>query len=82
MSLSPYEIRLQLLMMSKDLLLDEYHTKRDHAYRKWELNQENPQSRDYPDLAKFPSEQDIVAKAKSLNDFVSSAPPPLGSKKV
>ena len=80
MSMTPYEIRLELLKMAKDMLTDDYHTKRDSLQQQWHTQVDSAkiagtQSPDYPALPAFPTEEEIVKKAEALNQFVSQTPP-------
>ena len=80
MSMTPYEIRLELLKMAKDMLTDDYHTKRDALQQQWHTQVEAAkiaglESPDIPELPPFPTETDIVKKAEALNLFVSQTPP-------
>ena len=75
MSKTPYEIRLELLKMAKDIafepvyqkrqtLIDEYHSK---------INDANRATLPYPTLPEFPAGTDIIAKAEELKKFVDQA---------
>ena len=86
---SPYEIRLELLKMSKDLLTDAYNVQKESAERLWEMQLEQAQKwndlvrndspgnmkalPNLPTLPVFPTPKDIMEYAKSLNEFVSNA---------
>ena len=79
--MTAYEVRLQLLNMAKDLLTEDYHTQRNSLEASWMskvdcLRQQSGVAMelipDYPVMPKFPTEQEIIAKAKSLNDFISN----------
>lgn len=76
MSTNPYEIRLELLKMAKDLLLDEYYSEKQKIVDPWQLETSMASIPSkipkYPDLPKFPSEQDIIKKAHELNKFISN----------
>jgi len=79
MSLSPFEIRLELLKIAKELVVDEYNIKRTALEQEWyaamEVEKKHFNSSDsltkYPTLPKYPSEKDIIKTAKQLNDFIS-----------
>lgn len=80
MSMTPYEIRLELLKMAKDMLTDDYHTKRDALQQQWHTQVDAAKiagttSPDYPTLPVFPTEDEIVKKAEALNQFVSQTTP-------
>ena len=77
MSMTPFEIRLELLKMARDMLSDDYFGKREVISNQWSTDcetakingQEPPRHPGYPP---FPSEQEVINKAKTLNDFVSN----------
>jgi len=75
MSKTPYEIRLELLNLAKEILqtpvyqtrqalTDEYHSK---------LTDANRGTHPFPTLPDFPSSTDIVSKAEELKKFVDQA---------
>jgi hypothetical protein len=75
MSKTPYEIRLELLNLAKEILqapvyqnreakIDEYHSK---------LTDANRETLAFPTLPDFPSSTDIVAKAEELKKFIDQA---------
>jgi len=73
MALTPFEIRLELLKMSKELLEQDFHTRRDTAMRKWELAAStNKDGQEFlTEIPAYPSESAIINKAKLLNEFIS-----------
>lgn len=80
MSLTPFEIRLELLKMAKDMLSDEFYSKRDRDSQDWQIKVENARHAgtappEHPVLPQYPTEADIIAKATTLNGFVSQLPP-------
>lgn len=80
MSMTPYEIRLELLKMAKDMLTDDYHTKRDALNQQWHSQVDaakiaGTSSPEFPALPPFPTEDEIVKKAEALNQFVSQTTP-------
>ena len=75
MSKTPYEIRLELLNLAKEILqapiyekrsqlADEYHSK---------LTDANRDSLPFPTLPDFPSTTAIVSEAEALKKFVDQA---------
>lgn len=83
MSTNGYTIRLDLLKMAKEMLeqewyaerdqmMSEYHNKIAFAHAKAESagfqNSEFPES---PKFRPFPSEDQIIAKARVLNEFIN-----------
>jgi hypothetical protein len=79
MSMTPYEIRLELLKMAKDMLTDDYYGRREIISNSWQteiesarLKGETPPS--HPGFPEFPNESEIIKKAEALNGFVSQTP--------
>ena len=70
MSKTPYEIRLELLNLAKEVfqqrqaLTDEYHSK---------LTDANREHLPFPTMPDFPSSTDIIAQAEALKKFVDQA---------
>jgi hypothetical protein len=75
MSKTPYEIRLELLNLAKEILQtpvfqrrqalsDEYHSK---------LTEANREQLPFPTMPDFPSSTDIIAQAEALKKFVDQA---------
>lgn len=73
MALTPYEIRLELLKMSKDMLEQDFHTRREIALRKWEqAASQNKDAKEFlTEVPDYPTEDKIIRKAKMLNEFIS-----------
>jgi hypothetical protein len=78
--MNPYEIRLELLKIAKEMLEQDYFAKRDVIHRNWELAVDRARSTmssdskepEHPDFPSYPSEDAIIEKAKALNQFISS----------
>ena len=86
-NMTPFEIRLELLKLAKDMLEQDYFAKREVSHNNWQVSSENARLAgtsipDQPQLPPYPSEQDVIAKATSLNAFVSSISPEVKTKKV
>ena len=78
-NLTPFEIRLELLKMAKDMLSDEYYGKREQVSSDWSTKVESAKLNggtipDHPGFPAYPSENDIITKAQALNGFVSNIP--------
>ena len=76
-NLTPFEIRLELLKMAKDLLLEEYHSGKDRLINEWQVKVESAKLNgqaipEHPAFPTYPTETDIITKAQSLNGFVSN----------
>jgi hypothetical protein len=83
MSTNGYEIRLELLKMAKEMLEQDWHANRDMLRAHWEQEVNLVQIRAHavdqpvesvptqPSFTPFPTEEDIIKKAKVLNEFVA-----------
>lgn len=85
-NLTPFEIRLELLKMAKDMLYDEYCAQRDKISQDWHIKCETAKTKgetppEHPALPSTPSETDIITKAQALNGFVSNTTVDKPSKK-
>lgn len=75
--MTAYEIRLKLLEIAKDLLIEKYHQDEEVERLNWERKATEADKLGWtPPIferqVQFPTEEDIVRKAKTLNSFVSS----------
>lgn len=75
--MTAYEIRLKLLEIAKDLLIEKYNQEEEVERLNWERKaSEAEKIGNAPPIferyTQFPTEEDIVRKAKILNHFVSS----------
>ena len=75
MSKTPYEIRLELLNLAKEILSTPVHDKRNSLSDEYhsKLNDANRGILPYPTMPDFPSSTDIVVKAEELKKFVDQA---------
>ena len=78
-NMSPFEIRLELLKMAKDMLNDDYYGKREVVANDWSTKVESARHAgqtppEHPGYPAYPSEAEIIAKAQVLNGFVSNIP--------
>lgn len=84
MGKTPFEIRLDLLHMAENLLVQKYHMERDNLLQSWNAQVDqnkgstavtsgwtNPQLPSFPDMPSFPTSAEIIKKAKELNEFIS-----------
>jgi hypothetical protein len=72
--------------MAKDMLTEEYYGKRDQISQDWQVKVESAklhgqQIPEHPPLPPYPTENDVITKAQSLNGFVSNTPSDKVSKK-
>jgi len=78
-NMTPFEIRLELLKMAKDMLTEEYYGKREVVSNDWQVKVESAKINggtvpEHPGFPAYPSETEIIAKAQTLNGFVSNIP--------
>jgi hypothetical protein len=78
-NMTPFEIRLELLKMAKDMLSEDYHGKREVISNDWHTKVDSAKLNggvipDHPGFPTYPVETDIIAKAQILNGFVSNIP--------
>jgi len=71
METSPFAIRLEVLKMAKELSESKFFTLRDQVQSNWDNTRDSegkaPTELVFPD---FPSEEEILRKAKELYKFV------------
>jgi len=76
-NMTPFEIRLELLKMAKDMLTEDYYGKRESIGQDWNVKVEVAKLNggtipDHPGFPVYPSEKEIITKAQELNGFVSN----------
>ena len=76
-NLTPFEIRLELLKMAKELLMEDYLSNKERLTTEWQVKVESAKLNgqtipDHPAFPSYPSETDIINKAQALNGFVSN----------
>ena len=76
-NMTPFEIRLELLKMSRDMLYDDYHAQTNRLQQEWHVVCDTAKAKGetppkYPALPTIPSETDIISTAATLNGFVSN----------
>lgn len=78
-NLTPFEIRLELLKMSKEMLEQDYYGLREKVSNEYaskcDFAKINGQAiPEHPGFPAFPSETEVIKKATELNSFVSQIP--------
>jgi len=75
MSKTPYEIRLELLHLAREILQTPIYQTREAKINEYhaKLTDTNRDSLAFPALPDFPSSTDIVSKAEELKKFVDQA---------
>ena len=75
MSKTPYEIRLELLHLAKEILQTPVFQTREAKLQEYnsKLTDANRETHPFPTLPDFPSGTDIISKAEELKKFVDAA---------
>lgn len=78
-NMTPFEIRLELLKMAQSMLEQDYFGKRESISNDWQVKVDSARHAgqlppDHPGFPSYPTEADIIAKAHTLNGFVSQLP--------
>lgn len=76
-SANGYVIRLEVLKMAKDMLEQDYHSRREMAQRLFEIQVTDAMERKQPvptnlTLPDFPSVDRIKSQARELYEFIST----------
>ena len=76
-NLTPFEIRLELLKMAKELLLEDYTSSKERLVNEWQVKVESAKLNgqaipEHPAFPTYPTENEIINKAQALNGFVSN----------
>jgi len=73
MSTNGYEIRLELLKMAKEMLEQDWHAQREAVMTDYhtKVNRDDTAVPAIPTFKSFPTEEEIIKKAKVLNEFVA-----------
>lgn len=78
MSKTPYEIRLEVLALAKDIAVEHYYTNREKLINRWDREAENARSvgapiPPMPEIPEFPTEEAIVEKAQFLSEYINGS---------
>jgi hypothetical protein len=78
-NMTPFEIRLELLKMAKEMLEQDYYGQREKVSNEYaskcDFAKLNGQAiPEHPGFPPFPSETEVIKKATELNSFVSQIP--------
>ena len=76
-NLTPFEIRLELLRMAKELLMENYFSEKERLSNDWNVKVDVAKLNgqpvpEHPAFPTYPSEAEIINKAQTLNGFVSN----------
>ena len=69
--MTPFEIRLELLKLSRDILSEANHSEIQRLVNDWDSNRET-KCQPHPALPKFTSD-DVIREAEKLNKFISNS---------
>jgi hypothetical protein len=69
-----YQIRLELLKMAKEMLEQDWHAQRDAVMTDYhtKANRDENFIPAPPTFKAFPTEEEIIKKAKVLNEFINT----------
>jgi hypothetical protein len=78
-NMTPFEIRLELLKMAKEMLEQDYYGNREKISNEYAAKCDSAKIHgqpipEHPGFPAFPSEAEVVKKATELNSFVSQIP--------
>ncbi len=78
-NMTPFEIRLELLKMAKEMLEQDYYGNREKVSNEYAAKCDHAKIHgqpipDHPGYPAFPSEAEVIKKATELNGFVSQIP--------
>jgi len=76
-NLTPFEIRLELLKMAKELLLEDFNSSKERLINEWQVKVESAKLNgqaipEHPAFPTYPTENEIINKAQALNGLVSN----------
>ena len=74
---SPYEIRLEVLAMAKDIAAEHYFANREKLITTWDRDAENARATGspipaMPEIPEYPTEEVIVQKAQFLSEYIDN----------
>ena len=73
MSKSPYEIRLDLLKLANEILLQPVFQKRSALEMEWNAKRDSNPAEPFPSMPDFPTTSQVMEEAEKLNRFVSQS---------
>jgi len=78
-NMTPFEIRLELLKMAQNMLESDYYGKREAISNEYATKCDHAKTHGnavpaHPGYPAYPTEAEIIAKAQTLNSFVSQIP--------
>lgn len=71
MSKTPYEIRLDLLKLANEILLQPVFHRRSALEMEWSAKRDANPIEPFPTMPDFPTSAQVIEEAQRLNSFVS-----------
>jgi hypothetical protein len=69
-NMSPFEIRLEVMKMAKDLVTESYYQRTNESLENWNNSKVNDHAAEDLRFPEFPKTDDILAKARDLYAFI------------
>jgi hypothetical protein len=73
MSKTPYEIRLDLLKLANEILLQPVFNRRSALEMEWSAKRDVNPAEPFPNMPDFPTSAQVIDEAERLNRFVSQS---------
>jgi hypothetical protein len=73
MSKTPYEIRLDLLKLANEILLQPVFNRRSALQMEWSAKRDVNPAEPFPNMPDFPTSAQVIDEAERLNRFVSQS---------
>lgn len=78
---NPFEIRLEVLNMAKDIEMEHYHMNRERLLAQWHTDvdfarQAGSAPPPMPEMPAFPTEETLVKRAQFLSEYIDGAHTP------
>lgn len=72
-ALNGYQLRLELLKMAKEMLEQDWHAQREAVMQDYHTKASKDETfiPEIPTFKPFPTEEEIIKKAKVLNEFIA-----------
>ena len=84
---TPWEIRLEVLAMAKDMAAEHYFANRERLINTWDRDAENARQTGspipaMPEIPEYPTEEVIVKKAQFLSEYIDGSKPTKSEKQL
>lgn len=78
---NPFEIRLEVLNMAKDIEMEHYHMNRERLLAQWNIDVDTAIRKGetpppMPQMPAFPTEEALVKRAQFLSEYIDGAHTP------